>query len=174
MKARLNLFAHASHRTVFIYTAFICTVFLATPFAARAEEARVQVAVTETSQPIAGPAQVQQRLPRGLQMAQQCKSGRDDCQTRPQEACGSGLDGCLSLGQSNCKNLPAPNLPGPNTTGLENALKNPGLTPEQRANFEKTKSDIEARGQQAAAASAHFQYARCLQNVTKECRANHC
>jgi hypothetical protein len=164
MKARLNLFAYAS----------ICTVFLAASIAAGADDARVKVAVTETSRQAAGPAGVQQRPPRDLQVAQ-CQSGRDDCQTRPQAECRPGLDACLSLGQSECKNLPAATVrPGPNTTGLDNALKNPGLSPEQRASLQKTKSAIEARGQRAGSSGTGFQYARCLQNVTKECRATHC
>jgi hypothetical protein len=164
MKARLNLFAHAS----------ICIVFLAASMAAGADDARVKVAVTETSRQTAGPAGVQQRPPRDLQVAQ-CESGRDDCQTRPQAQCRPGLDGCLSLGQSECKNLPAPtDRPGPNTTGLDNALKNPGLSPEQRASLLKTKSAIEARSQRGASSAERFQYSRCLLNVTKECRATHC
>ena len=164
MKARLNLLAHAS----------ICTVFLAASIAAGADEARVKVAVTETSPQTAGPAGVQQRPPRDLQVAQ-CESGRDDCQTRPQAQCGPGLDDCLSLGQSECKNLPAAtDRPGPNTTGLDNALKNPGLSPEQRASLLKTKSAIEAGSQRAASSAERFQYSRCLLNVTKECRATHC
>jgi hypothetical protein len=164
MKARLNLFALIS----------ICTMFLAGSIAAGADDARVKVAVTETSRLTAGPAGVQQRPPRDLQVAQ-CQSGRDDCLTRPQAECRPGLDGCLSLGQSECKNLAAgTDRPGPNTTGLDNALKNPNLSPEQRASLQKTKSAIEERSQKAASSTARFQYSRCLQNVTKECRATHC
>jgi hypothetical protein len=164
MTARLNLFAHAS----------ICIVFLAASIAAGADEARVTVAVTETSRQTAGPAGVEQRPPRDLQVAQ-CQSGRDDCQTRPQAECRPGLDACLSLGQSECKNLPAAtDRPGPNTKALDNALKNPGLSPEQKANLLKTKAAVEARGQKLAASAGKFQYSRCLLGVVKECRATHC
>src|SRR3984957_18570504 len=154
MKARLNLFAYAS----------ICTVFLAASIAAGADEARVTVAVTETSRQAAGPAGLEQRPPRDLQVAQ-CESGRDDCQTRPQAQCRPGLDACLSLGQTECKNsAAATDRPGPNTTGLDNALKNPGLSPEQKASLQKTKAAIEARGQRIASSTERFQYSRCLLN----------
>jgi hypothetical protein len=168
MTARLNLFAHASICIVFL------AAFLVAPMAAGAEDARVKVAVTETSRQTAGPAGAEQRPPRDLQVAQ-CESGRDDCQTRPQAQCRPGLDACLSLGQSECKNLPAAtDRPGPNTTGLDNALKNPGLSPEQRASLLKTKAAIEASRQRVASSTERFQYSRCLLNVTKECRATHC
>jgi hypothetical protein len=164
MTTRLNLFAYAS----------ICAIFLAAPMAAGADAARVKVAVTETSRQTAGPADVQQPPPRDLQVAQ-CESGRDDCQTRPQAQCRPGLDACLSLGQSECKNVPAAtDRPSPNTKGLDNALKNPGLSPEQRASLQKTKSAIEARRQRGESSAERFQYSRCLLNVTKECRATHC
>jgi hypothetical protein len=164
MKARLKLFAYAS----------ICAVLLAASFAAGAGDARVNVAMTETSRPTAGPDGVQQRPPRDLQVAQ-CESGRDDCQTRPQSQCRPGLDACLSLGQTECKNVaPATNRPGPNTIGLDNALKNPGISPEQKANLQKTKAAIEARGERAAASAGRFQYSQCLLGVVKECRATHC
>jgi len=164
VKARLNLFAHAS----------ICTVFLAASMAAGADDAGVKVAMAETSRQTAGPAGVQQHPPRDLQVAQ-CQSGRDDCLTRPQAECGRGLDGCLSSGQSTCKNpAAAADRPGPNTAGLDNALKNPNLSPEQRASLLKTKSALEAASQRAASSGASFQYARCLQNVTQQCRATHC
>jgi len=164
MKEGLNLFAYAS----------ICTAFLAASIAAGADEARVNVAVMQTSRETAGPAGVQQRPPRDLQVAQ-CQSGRADCLTRPQAECGPGLDDCLSRGQSNCKNpAAAANRPGPNTAGLDNALKNPNLSPEQRASLLNTKSAIEASSQRAASSAASFQYSRCLQNVANECRATHC
>jgi hypothetical protein len=163
MKAGLNLFAYAS----------ICTVFLAASIAAGADE-RVNPAVMQTSRETAGPAGVQQRPPRDLQVAQ-CQSGRADCLTRPQAECSPGLDDCLSRGQSNCKNLPAPaNRPGPNTAGLDNALKNPNLSPEQRASLLNTKAAIEKSSQRAASSAASVQYSRCLQNVVNECRATHC
>lgn len=129
MKAPLNLCVHVS----------IVSIFLTASIFAGADEAHVKLAVTETSQQTIAPAGEQQGPPRGLQVAQQCQSGRDDCLTRPQELCGPGLNDCLSLGQANCKDDTAgPNLspPPPNTAGIDNALANPNLTPEQRAKFE--------------------------------------
>jgi hypothetical protein len=93
MKAPLNLVAHA----------LIVSIFLAASIFARADEARLKVAVAETSRQTIGPAGEQQGPPRSLQVAQQCRSGRNDCMTRPQERCGPGMNGCLSLGQADCK-----------------------------------------------------------------------
>jgi hypothetical protein len=93
MKAPLNLAAHA----------LIVSIFLAASIFAKADEARVKVAVAETSRQTIGPAGEQQGPPRSLQVAQQCRSGRNDCMTRPQEQCGPGMNGCLSLGQADCK-----------------------------------------------------------------------
>jgi hypothetical protein len=169
MKPRLKLFADAPIGAAFLAV----SVFLATSIAAGADETRIKVARTETS-PIAGPAGMQQPAPHGLQLAQ-CQPGHAGCLTRPQEKCGPGLDDCLSRGQSDCKDVsPALKHPSPNTAGLDNALKNPNLSPERRAELLKTKAALEASQQRAASSHAGPQYARCLQNVVRECRINHC
>jgi len=161
MKARLNLFAYV----------LILMAFLVASIAAGADEARINVAMTETSQQPAGAASVQQRPPRDLQMAQQCRSGRDDCLTRPQQQCGPGLNDCLSLGQSNCRDAAAaPYRPGVNTAGIDNALKNPNLPPEQRASLLATKERIE----KARSHAGDFQYRKCLIDVANQCRVTHC
>jgi hypothetical protein len=170
MKAALNLFAQAS----------IVSIFLTGSIFAEADEARVKVAATETSQQTIGRAGEQQGPLRGVQVAQQCQSGRDDCMTRPQEQCGPGLNGCLSVGQANCKdNAAGPHLspPIPNTVGIDNALANPNLPPEQRAKFENMKAAIEAnrqRGEQMRSRVARIQSSKCLTEVVKQCRASHC
>jgi hypothetical protein len=168
MKPPLKLFAYAS----------IVSILVTASIFAGADEARVNVAVTETSQPtIAGEHQVP---PRGVQVAQQCQSGRDDCMTRPQEQCGPGLNGCLSLGQANCKDDTAGSYVSPstpNTAGIDKALANPNLPPEQRAKFESMKAAIEAsrhRGEQMRSRVARIQSSKCLTNVVKQCRASHC
>jgi hypothetical protein len=177
MNAPLNLFARAS----------IVSIILITSISAGADQARVKLAVTETSRQTIGPAGEQQGPPPGLQMAQQCQSGRDDCMERPQEQCGPGLNDCLSLGYANCKD-DAANATGsylgpapPNTTGLDNALKNPNLTPEQRAKFEDMKARSEATHQRSeqvlsrlARARANGRAATCFGEVVKQCRATHC
>jgi hypothetical protein len=169
MKAPLNLLAHAS----------IVTIFLTVSVFAMAEEARVKIAVTETSRQTIGPAGEQQIPPRGLQVAQECQSGRDDCMIRPQEQCGPGLNDCLSLGEANCKDATGPDLgpPPPNTAGLDNALRNPNLPPEQRAKLESMKATIEAsrqRADQMRSRMGRFQSSKCLGDVVKQCRATHC
>jgi hypothetical protein len=164
MKASLNPLAHAS----------VWAVFLAASIAAGAGEASVKVAVTETSAQTAGPAGVQPRPPRELQVAQ-CRSGGDDCLTRPQAYCSPGLDDCLARGQSDCRNVAASaGGPGPNTAGLDNALKNPNLAAEVRARLEQTRSNLLAASQRGAASTARARYAQCLQRITVECRAEQC
>ena len=149
MKARPNLYAHAS----------ICAVLLAASLVAAAAQ-EPKAATTAT------PGQVAQ-----------CQSGRDDCLTRPQEECGPGLNDCLSGGQSDCKNqapTPAASHPGPNTASIDKALQNPNLSAAQRARLLKAKSNIESHNQTAATSTAGFQYAKCLQKVVNQCRITHC
>ena len=168
MTARLNLLAQAS----------VCTAFLAASIAAGAGEANITVAMTETltqtSGQTAGPAGVQPRPPRELQLAQ-CRSGGDECLTRPQEQCGPGLNACLARGQAECRNLPpAAAGPGPNTTGIDNALKNPNLAPETRARLEQTRAALLAGSQRGAEGRARAQYAQCLSRISNDCRIAHC
>jgi hypothetical protein len=161
MKIRLGLSAYV----------LILSAFVGASIAAGADEARIRVAMIETSQQAAGAASGQQRPPRDLQMAQQCRSGRDDCLTRPQGQCGPGFNDCLSLGQSNCRDAAAaPYRPGVNTAGIDNALKNPNLPPEQRASLLATKERIE----KARSGAANFQSQKCLINVVNQCRVTHC
>lgn len=169
MKAPLSLFAHAS----------IVSIFLGASVFAAAGAARVERAAIETYRQTTGPAGEQQVPARRLQVAQACQSGRDDCMTRPQEQCGPGLNDCLSTGEANCKDATGPDLgpPPPNTSGLDNALKNPNLPPEQRAKFEAMKARIEAvrqGGDRLRSGTARAQAARCLGEVVKQCRAKHC
>jgi hypothetical protein len=165
MEARPRLFTIVS----------ICVLSIAAQIPAGADETSVKVAIMATWPQTSMP----QGSPHGLQLAQQCRSGHDDCMTRPQEQCGPGLNDCLSQGQANCKDSAGGGSPGGgvNTAGLDNALKNPNLTPEQRANLERNKAAVEAanqRRQRAGAAEASFAHARCLQDVVNQCRANHC
>lgn len=166
MKARLSLFS------------LILPACIVASIAAGADEARIKVAVIDTSQQAVtsqqaiGLAGEQQGPPRGLQVAQQCQSGRNDCLTRPQEQCGPGFNNCLSLGQSNCRDAAAaPYRPGaPNTAGIDNALKNPGLPPEQRASLLATKERLE----KVRTGAANFQSQKCLIDVVNQCRVTHC
>src|SRR5581483_2056954 len=166
MKARPKLFAYAS----------TCVVFLATSIAAGAGEARVNAALTETTHQAPGPAHVQTR-PAGQLRVAQCQSGRNDCLTRPQEQCGPGLNDCLSRGQANCNvSSAAPSVPDPDTAGIEKALQNPNLSPEQRGRLENAKRMLvaaSANTKAVVAARANARYSQCLREIVNQCRAAH-